>query len=344
MPQAVIMAGGQGERFWPLTHEKHPKYRLRFRGNASLLNVTYSRLLFVYKRKEIHVVTTSEHALMVRKELPGLLRGNLILEPQRKNTTAAIFLCCAKIRERFGPGEVVSFFPADHLIQHVSSFTKTIHGAIDLARQKKALVTVGVRPAFPATGYGYIRAGKALAKSPNAFKVDRFVEKPDYKTAVRYFKQKKYLWNGGIFSWQSGVFLDAMKRYSPKYYRHFVLNDIPGSYRRLPNVSIDYALLEKIDNLLVYIASMDWCDLGSWDMYLERSKKDSQGNFRSGNRVVFKDTHGSLLISDEAKTPLVVLGVSDLIVVQTEHGTLICPKGRSEEAALLAKKFKTLSS
>ncbi len=339
MPQAVIMAGGQGERFWPLTHKKYPKYRLRFGGKDSLLKATYLRLLCVYKRKEVHVVTTNDHAPMVRKELPGLFKENLILEPQRKNTAAAILLCSAKIREKFGPKEVVSFFPADHLIRSISSFKKTIRGAVGLARQQKVLVTVGIRPTFAATGYGYIRTGKALAKLPQAFKVDRFVEKPGAKTALGYFKQKKFLWNGGIFSWQSGVFLDAMKRVSPGYYRRFILNDIPGSYRRLPNISIDYALLEKMDDLLVYTTSMDWCDLGSWGMVLEKSEKDPQGNSRLGKRVIFKDTHGSLLISSQVKTPLVVLGVSDLIVVQTKRGTLVCPKGRSEEAALLAKKI-----
>ena len=363
MPQAIIMAGGQGERFWPLTHKKYPKYCLCFSARSrggptssagggpasggggggkrgvSLLNATYSRLLSVYKRKEIHVVTTSEHSSVVRKELPGLLKENLVLEPQRKNTAAAIFLCCAMIRERFGPEEVVSFFPADHLIRDVSSFKKTIRGAVQLAKQTQALVTVGIRPTFPATGYGYIRAGKPLRKGSKAYRVDRFVEKPDYKTAVGYLKQKKFLWNGGIFSWQSGVFLDAMKRHSPGYYRRFVLNDIPGSYRRLPNLSIDCALLEKTHNLLVVTASMDWCDLGSWDMYLERSQIDSQGNFQLGKSMVSKEVRGSLLVSENSKKPLVVLGVSNLIVVQTKHGTLICPRGRSEEAALLSRKI-----
>ncbi len=339
MPQAIIMAGGQGERFWPLTHKKYPKYRLCFQRKDSLLSATYLRLLSVYKRKEIHVVTTREHASMVRQELPRLFKDNLILEPQRKNTAAAIFLSSAMVREKFGSGEVVSFFPADHLIQDVLSFKKTIRAAVQLAQKNKALVTVGIRPTFPATGYGYIRAGKPLEKGSRAYRVDRFVEKPDHKTAVGYLKQKKYLWNGGIFSWQSGVFLEEMKRNSPGYSRRFTLNDIPGSYRRLPNLSIDYALLEKTHNLLVYTASMDWCDLGSWDMVLERSQKDPQGNFLKGKRMVSKDVGGSLLISENIKRPLVVLGVSNLIVVQNERGTLICRRGRSEEAALLSKKI-----
>lgn len=339
MPQAVIMAGGPGERFWPLTHKKFPKYLLRFRGKDSLLSATYSRLLSVYRHDQIHVVTTREHAPIIKKELPDFPAINLILEPSRRNTAAAILLTSERIARRYGPEEVVSFFPADHLIENILFFKRTMQGAARLARQKRMLIMIGIHPTFPAMGYGYIRFGKKIVGFPQAFRVDRFVEKPSRKKAVRYLKEKKSLWNGGIFTWRVGVFIDTLKNTNPAYSRKFSLKDVVESYHRLPNVSIDYAVLEKARNLAVYRTSMDWCDLGSWDMLYDRSKKDPERNCRTSGPLICKDSKGSLVVSDRSNRPLVVLGATDLIVVQTEQGTLVCQKGRSEEAALLAKKI-----
>ena len=344
MPQAVVMAGGQGERFWPLTHKQFPKYRLRFKEKTSLLAATILRLRSVYAKNQLHVVTTREHAPLIKKELPGFPVANLILEPTRKNTAAAILLASARIAHRYGPEEVVSFFPADHLIENIPYFKRTIQGAVILARQKRMLVTVGIQPTFPATGYGYIRLGKKIPGFAEAFQADRFVEKPDRSSAIRYLKEKKFLWNGGIFTWRSGVLIDTLKKINPSFARKFNLKDVEGSYRKLPNISVDYAVLEKASNIAVYRTAMDWCDLGSWDMFYDRSEKDSQKNCRTGVRLVCKDTKGSLVVSECSDRPLVVLGVSDLIVVQTKRGTLICQRSRSEEAALLAKQLEALSS
>ncbi len=339
MPQAVIMAGGQGERFWPLTHKGFPKYRLRFRKKSSLLGATFTRLRSVYAKNQIHVVTTRDHAILIKKELPNFPAANLIIEPVRRNTAAAILLASARIAQRFGPEEIVSFFPADHLIEDTASFERTLRGAARLAGRKRMLVTIGVHPTFPATGYGYIRFGKKISGAPHAFQVDRFVEKPDLKNAARYLKEKRFLWNGGIFTWRAGVLIDTLKEINPAYYRKFSLEDVAKSYRQLPNISIDYAVLEKAHNIAVYRTSMDWCDLGGWDMFYDRSSKDLNKNFHAGVPLLCKDSKGSLVISDHCKRPLVVLGAKDLIVVQTERGTLVCQKGRSEEAALLAKKI-----
>lgn len=336
MPQAVIMAGGQGERFWPLTHKTFPKYRLRFRGDKSLLKGTVSRLLSVYKKEEIHVVTTTEHAAMIRKELHGFSVKNLILEPRRRNTAAAIFLTCAKLAQKFRPSEVISFFPADHLIENTALFKQTIQAAIRLAREKNWLVTVGIHPTYPATGYGYIRAGKKIPGKSPAYRVDRFVEKPNRRTAAKYIQKKKYFWNGGIFTWQAGTLIDSMRRANPAYARRFHFKDIAETYRHLPNLSIDVALLEKADNILVVPARMDWCDLGSWDMFFEKSAKDADRNCLRGKNLVCRDSQGNLVVSARTEKPLVVLGGANLLVVQTERGTLVCPRGRSEEAALLA--------
>ncbi len=342
MAQAVILAGGQGERFWPMTHAKFPKYRIQFDGKASLLQGTYRRLFKVYGKKNVHVVTTRPHFALIRAELPGLDRRNIHIEPFRNNTAAAIFLSSALMGRRHGEGESISFFPADQLIQNEVAFKETLQGALTLSQKKAILVTVGIRPTFPATGYGYIEAGAPLPGARDAYRVKRFVEKPDRRTAEKYIKNRRFFWNGGIFTWRVGVFMESMKKFAPEIYRRFDLKRLAASYKALPNTSIDYALLEKADNIAVCVTRMDWCDMGNWDMMLEKSSRDKRGNFTQG--VAWHEEAGGSLLINQSAVPLVTLGAKNLIVVSTPAGTLVCPRGRAEEAALLLKKMKTRRS
>ncbi len=337
MAKAVIMAGGQGERFWPLTHKDHPKYRIRFGGKKSLLVLTYERLSKIYKKDGIYIVTTEPHEKMIRQELPFLKRSQLIIEPFRNNTCSAIYLSCATLAERFGESEVVSFFPADQLIQNEAAYKKTMNGAVVMAKKQPWLVTVGIKPTFPATGYGYIQKGRMVPGYPQAGQVVRFVEKPNRKKAAQYLRQGKFLWNAGIFTWKIATFMDAMKKYNPGFVQHFDLRHLAASYKKSPNLSIDYALMEKARNIAVYSTAMDWCDMGSWDMLFEKSLRDSKNNYTEG--FYFHQEVNNSLVVNQSATPLIVLGLSDIIAVQTPRGTLICPKGRSEEAALLFKKI-----
>lgn len=327
MAKAVIMAGGPGERFWPLTHSEFPKYRIRLDNRESLLQKTFQRLLKLYPRPDIYVVTTRAHAPLIRTELPGLKKTNLIVEPMRRNTAAAIYLSCRTLEKKAGPQEIVSFFPADHQIQKEAEFQKTLGQAMGLAKSGKWLVTVGIQPTFAATGYGYIEIGSPLVAGLRAFRVKRFTEKPGRPKALRYLKSGRYLWNGGIFSWKIRTFLEAMKKAAPEF----------GSqpYAKLPKISIDYALLEKAKNLAVVKAKMDWCDMGSWDMFQEKGCVDKDGNLMRGDCRAHR-TRGSLILNHQ-DTPVITFGIRDLIVVQTKQGTLICKKGFSEEAALLAR-------
>ena len=332
---AVIMAGGQGERYWPLTHKNFPKYQIKLDGKYSLLQKTYERLSKVYSKERVFIVTTRDHLGMIFQELPRLKKSHVFVEPARKNTAPAILLSSSMIQRRFGEDAVVSFYPADHLIQNESLFRKTIENAARLASKEEALVTIGIKPTFPATGYGYIHAGRRLRGFADAYRVARFTEKPSYRVACRYLKKGGYYWNGGIFTWRAGVFLKTLKNFSPEFYNAFDLSSVEASYRRLPRLSIDYALLEKAGNMAVIRTAMDWCDMGSWDMFLEKARRDHNKNFVHGKAHgrEFRDS----LILNYGKNPLITLGISGLIVVQTERGTLICKRGRSEEAALLAK-------
>ncbi|HTL71396.1 MAG TPA: sugar phosphate nucleotidyltransferase [Candidatus Eisenbacteria bacterium] len=336
MAQAVIMAGGQGERFWPMTHPKFPKYRIRFDGKNSLLQDTFRRLAKVFGKANVWVVTTREHAALIREELPALGRKRLLIEPVRNNTAAAIYFSTAAIARERGEGEVVAFFPADHLIRNEALFGATLNGALRFAAKRDTLITVGIKPAFPATGYGYIEAGRP-AGAPSAFRVTRFVEKPGRKKAESYLKKKNFYWNAGIFVWRAGAFLGAMKRFAPEFPRHFDLRKLASSYRRLPNLSIDYALMEKADDITVFKTSMDWCDMGNWDMLWEKSPRDAAAAILQGAKAL--ECRHSLVVN-QTDRPLVAVGLKDMIVVQTDRGTLVCGRGRAEEAALFFKKSR----
>ncbi len=331
----VILAGGPGERYWPLTHKDFPKYRIKLDGKISLLQKTYKRLLGLYDRNNIYVVTTKEHMKIIRQELPLLDTSRLLIEPMRKNTAAAILFSTASIAKKYGENSLVSFYPADHLIQNETLFRKTLREAMRLAAGREYLVTIGIKPAFPATGYGYIQSGKGVKRFSAAYRVARFTEKPVYRVAQRYIKKKNYYWNGGIFTWRASVFLKSMKQFSPKIYALFDIENLKKSYDRLPKLSIDYALLEKTGNMAVVATRMDWCDMGSWDMFLEKGTRDKNRNLIHG-KAIHRESSDSLFIN-YTPMPLVALGVNGFIVVQTERGTLICKRNRSEEAALLAR-------
>ncbi|MBI3252021.1 MAG: mannose-1-phosphate guanylyltransferase [Candidatus Omnitrophica bacterium] len=335
---AVILAGGKGERFWPVTHEKFPKYRIRIDNKESLLQKTYNRLSKIYDRRDIYVVTTRSHRAIILEELKKLRPDRVFIEPSRNNTAPAIFLSLALLEKKYGPSEAVSFFPADQLIQNESFFKKTIQGAAALAKEKRFLVTIGVRPLFPATGYGYIEKGAPISGAASGYRVRRFVEKPSREKAARYLKSKNFLWNAGIFTWRIDVFREAMKKFAPAFGANLDLKHLEASYRKLPKISIDYALMEKADNVAVCQTQMDWCDMGNWDVFFEKSRAAARG--AGGGPFYRHGTRNSFFINHHHK-PIVALGVEDLIVVQTRRGTLICKKGRAEEAALLFKKLST---
>jgi mannose-1-phosphate guanylyltransferase len=337
MPKAVILAGGQGERFWPMTHKDFPKYRIRWDGKQSLLQGTVERLAKIYGKDNIYVVTTKPHVPMIREELPKLPAKRIFVEPFRNNTCAAIYLSCALLEKESGPDEIVSFFPADHLIRDTAAFGRTMKGAIALAKARDTLVTIGIKPTFPAIGYGYIKKGPALRAYPGAFKVDRFVEKPDRAKARRYLDTGIFVWNAGMFTWRLGTFMDAMRKHCPDFPKNFDVRALEKSYKRLPNISIDFALMEKADNITVCETPMDWCDMGHWDMLHEKSVQDAEGNHSQGHCLHRESKHS--LIVNQTDKPVVVLGLHGILVVQTPRGTLVCRRGRAEEAALLSKKL-----
>ncbi|MGH7198945.1 MAG: mannose-1-phosphate guanylyltransferase [Candidatus Omnitrophota bacterium] len=335
MPKAVIMAGGPGERFWPLTHPGFPKYCIRLDGKESLLQKTYRRLSALYGKKDIYVVTTKAHLAIIRRELPGFPPSRMLTEPSRRNTAAAVLLAVSELSKKFGEGEVISFYPADHLIRNAGLFRAAMRGAIQTARRAETLVTVGIKPAFPATGYGYIQAGRPIARTA-ARAAERFHEKPARKTAAGYLKRKNFFWNAGIFTWRAGVFLSTLKEHAPQICRLFDPARPLRNYGKLPALSIDTALMEKADNVAVVATRMDWCDMGNWDMFFEKSRKDRSGNVALG-AVRHTKCRGSLLVNQTRKA-IALSGFKNRIFVKTDRGVLACGRGTSEEAARRAAR------
>ncbi len=338
MPKAVIMAGGPGERFWPLTHPGFPKYCIRLDGKESLLQKTLRRLLKLYKKNELYVVTTKAHLPVIRRELRGFPRSRILVEPSRRNTAAALLLAVSELSKKFGQNETLSFYPADHLIQNVKLFTRTMRSAIQTAKETPSLVVVGIKPSFPATGYGYVQAGPALSQSRASRSVERFHEKPTRKAAAGYLKRKNFFWNAGIFTWRAGVFLAAMEKHAPQMTRLFDPKRPLKDYAKLPALSIDYALMEKADDVVVVPTRMDWCDMGNWDMFFEKAVKDGNGNVTLGPVRPVK-CRGSLLYN-ETRRPISAQGFKNRIFVKTERGILVCGRGESEEAARRAARGK----
>jgi mannose-1-phosphate guanylyltransferase/mannose-6-phosphate isomerase len=336
MPKAVIMAGGPGERFWPFTHPGFPKYCLRLDGRESLLQKTLRRLARLYKKTDIYVVTTKAHLPIIRRELRGFPRSRILVEPSRRNTAAALYLAVSALSSRFGREETLSFYPADHLIRDTACFTRTMRDAIRTAEETPSLVVIGIKPTFPATGYGYVQAGRPLRETRGARAVARFHEKPTRRKAARYLKRGDYFWNAGIFTWRSGVFLDAMREHAPGIVRLFDARRPEKSYAKLPALSIDVALMEKAGRVAVVPARMDWCDMGNWDMFFEKGAKDRARNVVLGP-VRASRCSGSLLFNG-TRQPIALEGFRDRIFVKTERGILACARGASEEAARSAAK------
>lgn len=330
MAQAIIMAGGIGERFWPLTSSDFPKYRIRHDDGVSLLQATFKRLSAVYGSSRVHVITGKDHVRHIRAELSGLQAGHLHVEPFRNNTASAIHLTCEILRERYGEEEVFSFFPADHLIRNLTAFKNTLNDAIRLASETDRLVTIGIRPTFPATGYGYIERGPRLTGAVRAYAVARFVEKPDAVTASRYLKSGRYSWNGGIFTWTARTYFEQMRRHAPQFLRPSGARAIRAAYGSLPDLSIDRVLMERSKSVAVLLTPMDWCDMGSWDMFYEKATKDRAGNATIGRTHL--DGVENSLVYNALPEPLCVSRMRDTLIVRTTRGMLICPRGASEQA------------
>jgi mannose-1-phosphate guanylyltransferase len=334
---AVIAAGGQGTRFWPYSRQDLPKQFLRIAGERTMLQETVSRLAQHLRPSGIFIVCPAEYAPVVREQIPELSDDQLILEPSPRNTAACIGLAALALR-RSGGDDVMGVFPADHLIADMAAFQAALETAEALARQDW-LVTFGIRPRFAATGYGYIQLGDPLenAGALQAFQVRRFAEKPDAAMAQRFLDGGDYLWNSGIFVWRTERILEeieasmpALSRSLDEIERNWENSDrVREIFSRLESVSIDYGVMEKASRVATVPCDPGWNDVGTWAALKEVLTADENGN-ASNTLVATIESRNNLAFSNKGKL-VALLGVDDLIVVDSEDALLICRAGRSQE-------------
>ncbi|HEV3444433.1 MAG TPA: mannose-1-phosphate guanylyltransferase [Gemmataceae bacterium] len=337
MLHAMIMAGGGGTRFWPRSRQKRPKQFLTLTGDRSLLQQAYDRLETQAPPSSLWVITSAAHCAETARQLPDLPANHIIGEPCGRDTAACIGLGAALIL-RADPEAVMIVTPADHVIEPVQEFRRAVHVAQQMAEEHpRALVTFGIPPAYPATGYGYIQRGKEVAnrQGVGVFRVQRFREKPDHNTAEQFVASGEYYWNSGIFVWKAATILEALRQRQPKLFkavqgiadawdspqRDAVLR---REYEGLDKISIDFAVMEHAEEVLVVQAPYRWDDVGSW-LALERMHaQDADGNTVLGTHCGLK-TRGCVIVGDPGNV-IATIGVNNLLIIQDGNATLVADR------------------
>ncbi len=334
---AIIMAGGSGERFWPLSTPDRPKQFLRLVGAKSLLQSTVERIEALIPIDRQLVVAGELHTARIREELPELPPMNLICEPVGRNTAACIGLGSLFL-ERRDPDAIAVVLPADHHVEEISAFRASLERAVTLAQEKKGTVVIGIKPDRPETGYGYMHVGSKMLQ--DIYPVLRFREKPDAETARRFVAAGDYFWNTGIFIWENWTLQQLLKTHLPAHWSgleqirsalgtpayHEVLARV---YPTMEKVSVDHGVLEKAENMYMVHGRFGWDDLGSWTALERVLAADEAKNVVIGRHVGL-DTSDCIIYGQEGKV-VGTIGLRDLIIAETEHGLLICPKSRLQD-------------
>ena len=325
---AVIIAGGSGERLWPLSTPERPKQFVTLFGGKPLIRHAMDRLEGLVEPSNVLVVTARSLVAQTKKALPKLPAKNILAEPCRRNTAPAVALATREAKKRGGSDAVCCILTADQLMEPEAEFRKVLRKAIGVAAKARKIVTLGIRPTYPATGFGYI---DAAAEPP------RFVEKPDAKTAARFLKKGTYLWNSGMFIYRVDVMEAALREFAPDTARLLAAGDWKRIYPSLESISIDYAVMEKTKDIAVVPASFRWDDVGSWNSVPERFEHDGDGNTRIGKTAVY-DAKGSVVISTPDHLAAVV-GLDDVVVVHTDKVTLVCAKSKAQDVKKLVSEI-----
>lgn len=345
----LIMAGGAGTRFWPGSKVAKPKQYLSIVGEDSLLQSTIKRFSTFALEERIYVVSGKDQAAVLESQTPMLPKKNLIYEPVGRNTLPCIGLA-AMVAEKENPDGIMVVSPSDHLIENDELFKDTVLTAVKIASERDGIVTLGISPTFPATGYGYIKTASEITGQNEIpqFKVDRFVEKPDLETATSYLKQGGFYWNSGLFIFKISVFLKAVEEFAPELYADLrkiqddlgnpsfdqTLNSI---YRAINGISVDYGIMEHAKNIYLVEGNFNWNDLGSWESVYQVSPKDEDGNVVSGEGILV-DSKNSYIKTDNGL--IAVVGLDDIIVVQDGNTTLVCKRDKAEDVKKIVEQLR----
>lgn len=344
--KAVIMAGGQGTRFWPLSREERPKQFLKISGPGTMLQETVRRLSPLIPVEDVYVVCSAVYAGLVRDQLPGLAPDQLVLEPMPRNTAPCIGLAALHLRRKFG-NEVMAVLPSDHCIRDVKEFQAALRAAEQMARSGW-LVTFGIEPQYPATGYGYLQRGEEIggASGKSAFRVARFAEKPPEEEARRFVERGDYYWNSGMFVWSTDRILAEIETHMPDLggilsaieSRWTNQEDVRSLFGGAPKTSIDYGVMERAEKVAVLPCRLGWSDVGNWKALRDIWCSDPSGNY-SNAAYVAHDVDDCILYSS-ADHLICAVGVRGLVVVQTPDVTLVCPQERVEDVKKLVEELR----
>ena len=338
----VILAGGKGERFWPVSRKHRPKQFLSLDGSGdSLLQATAKRLLAVAGGWEnLWVITASHLEAGIREQLPELPNSNLLVESEGRDTAPAVAWATLEVAKRHGDDAVVGFFPADHWIGDLDKFNQTLNAAAELAVSQQAIATLGIAPTYASTGYGYIEQGAQIGTFQDlpGYNVARFTEKPDTATAEEFLASGRFSWNGGMFIFQAGMALKELSQFAPE-----ILTPLKEQgadcYPTLPKISIDYALMEKTERACVVPVNFPWDDLGDWNAIERLHKPEGAANVELGQHVG-RDTQGTVIYNTDADEVVVTIGLEDVVVVRDGKATLVVNKHRTQEIKQVLKALK----
>ena len=341
----IILAGGNGTRFWPLSRQNMPKQFLNLTGNELMLNETIDRLQGITDKKDIFIVTNQMQAETAYNLSGGRIeKSHILAEPSARNTAACIGYAAMELVKKYEDG-IMCILPSDHYIKNTKQFHAVINKAIEAAQKTQKLYTIGMKPTFPATGYGYIKCKDSVSVLHD---VQEFVEKPDYDTAKEYLEEGTYYWNSGMFIWKASVILDEIKKLLPDIYAYLekignAMNTVTEDkvltecYPKIPKISIDYGVMERSEKVAMIEGDFDWNDVGSWDTLDTLRETDENGNIKCGETLTI-DTKNSIVYS---KSKLIsTLGIENLIVVEADDAILICNRDRAQDVRQITEQLK----
>lgn len=341
----VIIAGGSGTRLWPLSTSDYPKHLLKLVGDKSLLQTAYDRA--VKAGETTYVVTEAGHADHVKEQLPDLAKENFLIEPGRRGTGNCIIFALDVIARRHDKDEPIAFVHSDHHVRDTEGYVRTVQAAADASKTTGRITLIGIEPTYPATGFGYIERDGELTGTEDAYNIQSFKEKPDFDTAKQYMQAGNYLWNCGYFIGSVNVFMGEINKVSPELTQNFnalaavseaMNDDYNQIYSGFDDQVIDYALSEKSTNLAVVPATFDWMDLGSFKDLHGIVEKDESGNYTYGDNLYALDVENVFIRNEESK-PIAVIGLDNVVVVNTPNGILVARRDLSHRAGEVAKQI-----
>ena len=347
---AVIMAGGKGERFWPRSRSTYPKQFLSLTSDGeTMIQKTINRLLPLVDMEDIFIVTNESYVQLINEQLPDIPAENILAEPVARNTAPCIALAAAVISKKYDDA-VMMVLPSDHLIKYEELYRDTMCHAIKVASQGENLVTVGITPTYPETGYGYINfCSSGDEEMAGVYKVEKFVEKPCLEVAKEYLNSGRYLWNSGMFVWKVSSIMNNFERFLPDMYQGFLkmkeaaftdnfTATLAECFDSFESQSIDFGIMEKADDIYTLSGSFGWDDVGSWLALEKINKTDECGNYVSGD-VISIDTSRSIICGN--KKLIATLGLEDIIIVDTDDAMLICSKDHTQQVKKVIETLKT---